>query len=146
MLYHKNFFHNNNRRALGNLGEYSNTWRKKRTWIYANHHDTYILTVNCVLLYHWVCCKGCLGCSGFFCVLTKVGWNTVNQRGWKWALCTIMVFSHQSGSSIACHLWITYTITILFQLNLGLNPISLQFHTCYGQGWMSCSTGGTTCS
>ena len=39
-----------------------------------------------------------------------------------------------------------YVHTILFQLPLGSNTISLQLHNCYGRGWMSCRSGGNTCS
>ena len=35
-------------------------------------------------------------------------WNTVHRFGCGWALCTRMVLFHKSGSSISCHLWITY--------------------------------------
>ena len=39
-----------------------------------------------------------------------------------------------------------YVHTILFQLPLESNTISSQLHTCYGQVWISCRSGGTTCS
>ena len=66
MSYHKNGCRGHHRRAIGGLGEKSNTWRENGTWIYVNHHDPYILTVNFVLPNHWVCCNGDLECSGCF--------------------------------------------------------------------------------
>ena len=42
------------RRALGDLGENSNTWRENGTWIYANHNNPLILSVVGALVYqHW---------------------------------------------------------------------------------------------
>ena len=39
-----------------------------------------------------------------------------------------------------------YVDNILLQLPLGSNTISLQFHNCNRQSWMSCRSGRTTCS
>ena len=66
MRYRKNVFHRHHRRALGDLGDKSNTWRQKGPWIYANHKYPYILTVNCGTPNHWLCCNGYLEFSGCF--------------------------------------------------------------------------------
>ena len=39
-----------------------------------------------------------------------------------------------------------YVHTIFFQVPLVSNPISSKFHNCNRRGWMSCRSGGTTCS
>ena len=66
MLYRQNGCHGRHIIALGDLGEKRNTWRQNGTWIYANHHDPYIITVNCVLPYHWVYCNVDIDCIAFF--------------------------------------------------------------------------------
>ena len=97
--------------ALEGLGDKINTWRENGTWIYANHYDPYILMVNCGLPYHWEFCNEDLECSGFFVAPPQGEWNNVYKRGWRWSMCTRMVISHQSGSSIACHMWRIYMWT-----------------------------------
>ena len=64
MPYYQNVCHVYHRRALGYLGYKNNTWRQNGTWIYANHHNPYIMTVNCGLINHWVCCNVYLYFSG----------------------------------------------------------------------------------
>ena len=88
--YHKNDCRGHHIRALGDLVEKISSWWKNGTWIYANHHDPYNLTVNCVLLNHWVCCNGYLECSAFFgctttggmkyCPSARVNMITVHQN------------------------------------------------------------------
>ena len=68
MPYHQNFYHGHHRRSLGGLGGKSSTWWGNGPWIYANHHDPYILTVNCELPNHWVCCNVDIKCIGCFFV------------------------------------------------------------------------------
>ena len=57
MPYHQNGYHIHHRRALGDLVDRSNTWRVNGSWIYANHHDPYILKVSFGLPNHCVCCN-----------------------------------------------------------------------------------------
>ena len=66
MPYDQNCCHGHHRRALADLGEKSNTRRENGPWIYAKHHDPYILAVNCGLPNHWVYCNGDLECVGCF--------------------------------------------------------------------------------
>ena len=108
MTYYQNVYHGHHIRAIHDLGDKSNTQRKNGSWIYANHHNPYILTVNCDLPNHWICCNRCLECSGCFGTTPQGGWKTFHQHGWIWSLYTIMVLSHQYDPSTACHPWITY--------------------------------------
>ena len=45
----------------------------------------------------------------FICCTTTGRMKHCPPARWRRALCTIMVLSYQFWSSIACHLWITYT-------------------------------------
>ena len=83
-------------------------------WIHANHNNPYILTVNCGLPHHWVCCNVYLGCVGCFGAPPQGGWNTFHKRGWRLLLCTRMVLSQQSGSSTPYHPWRTYRFISYF--------------------------------
>ena len=107
----KVFYSGHHIRTLGNLRENSNTWRGNGPWIYANHHNTYILTINYGITNHCVCCNGDIECSGWFGAPPQGGRNTVHSRGWIWDMWTVMVLSHQSGSSTECCPWITYSCT-----------------------------------
>ena len=109
MPYHQNVYHGNHRRTLGDLGENRNKWRQNGTWIYSNHHDPYILTVNFWLPNQWVCYNEDIEWSGLFGAPPQGGWNTAHQHGWRWALCTRMELCHQYVSSIVCDTWRTYT-------------------------------------
>ena len=108
MPYHQNSWHVHHRRVLETLGEKINTWRQNGKWIYANHHDPYILTVNCELPNNWVCCNGDIGCSVWYGAPPQIGWNTVRQSGWRWSIFTRMVLFNLSGSSRPCWPWITH--------------------------------------
>ena len=116
------------RRALGYLGGKSNTWRKNWIWIYANHHNQYILTVNCGLPNHWVCYNGYLESSGFSGAPPQGGWNTAHQCRLIWYMCNIMVLSNQYGSSTPYHPLRTYryiayfSVTIWIKYNLVTIP------------------------
>ena len=105
---HQNKWHGHHRRALRYLGEKSNTWRVNGPWIYANHHDPYILTVNFGLTNIWIFFNGDIECSGWFSAPSQGGWNTVHNCKWIWEWWTIMVLYRQSGSSTACHPWRTF--------------------------------------
>ena len=129
MPYHQNGCHVHHKKALGGLGEKSNTWRENGTWIYANHTDPYILTINCGFPNHWVCCTGDIGCSGFFGAPPQGERKTDHQHGWRLAMCTRMVLFHQFGSSQACHLLKTHIhayhivpVTIRIKSNLVTIP------------------------
>ena len=65
MTYHQNGCHGHHRRELGDLGENNNTWRQNVPWVFTNHHNPIILTVNCGLPNNWVRCNGDLECIGY---------------------------------------------------------------------------------
>ena len=131
--YHQNVCHGHHIRALGDLGENGSTWRQKGIWIYFNHHNPYMLMVNCGVTNKWVCCNGDLDCSALFCAPPQGGWNTVHQRGWRQVLYTRIALSHNSGSSITYHMWRTYTwiqVMGLQRIYLKLQVLGIRLFCC----------------
>ena len=139
MTYYQNGCHGHHRRALGNLGEKSNTWRENETLIYANHHDPYILKVNCGIPNPRECSNGYLECIGSFgvplqggvkhCTSARANMSDVRHNGDISPGWVVHILSPVNN---------LYVYTILFQLPFGSNKILLQFHTFNRRGWMSC--------
>ena len=79
--YHQNGWYGHNIIALGYLGEKRNTWRENVPWIYSNHNNPYILTVNFGLTNQWVFCNVDLECGGCFGAPPQGGRNNVHRSG-----------------------------------------------------------------
>ena len=77
---HQKGYHGHHRIAFEDFGDKSSTLRQNGTWIYANHHDPYILTVHCGLPNHWIYCIGDIEFSSFFGAPPQGGIHTIHQR------------------------------------------------------------------
>ena len=102
-------------------------------WLIVDHPSTMyavmdILVVVCALLHQY---QGIIKKPSM-----EVKMRDMHQNG---AILPVLVFHNLSPvKNLKVH-------TILHQIKFGSNPISSQFHTCDGQGWMSCRSRVTSC-